>query len=259
MNEREFGLEKLKVIVDAVDEVIYVADPDTYELLYLSQKGIEGWGDIVGRKCYEGLQNRDAPCPFCTNDRIFGDYDGRAFVWEFQNEVTKGWYRCIDKAIDWPDGRRVRFEMAVDITKQKEAEELIRRQTEEILELSTPVVQVWKGLVIAPLIGTLDSQRTQHFMERFLNGITETESPMALLDITGVPTVDTQTAQHLLEAITAAKLLGTRVILTGVRPAIAQTLVHLGINLSEIETQASLTAGLKLALKWLGLSIVPNS
>ena len=256
MSEKEFKLEKLQAIVDAVDEVIYVADPETYEILYLSNRGLETWGNVVGQKCYEGLQNRSAPCPFCTNDLIFGEYAGRPYVWEFQNEVSKGWYRCIDKAIDWPDGRKVRFEMAVDITKQKEAEELVRRQTEEILELSTPVIQVWKGVVVAPLIGSLDSRRTQNFMERFLNGITETESPVALLDITGVPAVDTQTAQHLLEAITAAGLLGTKVILTGVRPAIAQTLVHLGINLSEIETQASLAAGLKLALARLKLSIV---
>ena len=255
MNETDFELKMLHAIVGALDEVIYVADPETHELLYLNQVGLEVWGDIVGDKCYKGLQNRNAPCPFCTNDKIFGEVSESPYVWEFQNEVNKSWYRCIDKAIDWPDGRRVRFEMAVDITKQKVAEELIRRQADEIMEMSTPVVQVWKGVVIAPLIGTLDSRRTQHFMERFLDGITKTESPVALLDITGVPMVDTQTAQHLLEAISAARLLGTTVILTGVRPAIAQTLVHLGIDLAEIETQSSLAAGLRLALKLLNVRL----
>ena len=144
-----------------------------------------------------------------------------------------------------------------EIEEHKRAKEVIERQTAEIMELSTPVIQVWKGVVIAPLIGTLDSDRTQHFMERFLEGITEAESPVALVDITGVPVVDTQTAQHLIEAITAAQLLGTRVILTGVRPAIAQTMVHLGLNLSGIETQASLAVGLKMALEMLDLRIVP--
>ena len=131
----------------------------------------------------------------------------------------------------------------------------IAQQSQEIMDLSTPVVQVWEGIVIAPLIGILDSDRTQRFMERFLNGIVETRSSVALVDITGVPHLDTQTAQHLTEAITAARLLGTRVILTGVRPAIAQTLVHLGIDLSGMETCASLIAGLRLALDMMGLQV----
>ena len=150
-------------------------------------------------------------------------------------------------------------ELQREIQEGRQKQEIIRQQTEEILELSTPVIQVWKGVVVAPLIGSLDSQRTQNFMERFLGGITDTESPVALLDITGVPTVDTQTAQHLLEAITAANLLGTKVILTGVRPAIAQTLVHLGVGLSEIETQATLSAGLKLAFETLNLTVVAGN
>ena len=109
--------------------------------------------------------------------------------------------------------------------------------------------------MVAPLIGMLDSQRTYGFMERLLNGIVKNNSSIALVDITGVPTVDTQTAQHLIEAIGAARLLGTKVILTGVRPAIAQTIVHLGIDLSEVETCASLTAGLRTALDSLGLEV----
>ncbi len=106
-----------------------------------------------------------------------------------------------------------------DITERKRAEELIHQQSLEILELSTPVMQVWEGIVVAPLIGTLDSQRTQQFMERLLQRIVETNSPVALVDIMGVPTIDTQTAQHLIETITAVRLLGAQVVLTGVRPA----------------------------------------
>jgi len=102
----------------------------------------------------------------------------------------------------------------------------------------------------------LDSQRTQQFMEKLLETIVNTNSPVVLVDITGVPTVDTQTAQHLVDTVSAAHLLGTRVILTGLSPAIVQTLVHLGINLSEIETQASLSAGLSLAFKWLGYRVI---
>ena len=146
----------------------------------------------------------------------------------------------------------------VEVMRNKRLTGKIAQQSQEIMELSTPVVQVLEGVVVAPLIGILDSDRTQRFMERFLDGIVETKSSVAMVDITGVPAVDTQTAQHLIEAITAARLLGTRVILTGVRPAIAQTLVHLGIDLSEVETRASLSAGLSLAMARIGLKVVPK-
>ena len=146
-----------------------------------------------------------------------------------------------------------------DVTERKKAEERILKQGQEILEMATvPVVQVWEGIVLVPLIGTLDSQRTQQLMERLLQRVSETASPVALLDITGVPTVDTQTAQHLIETISAVRLLGSEVILTGVRPTIAQTLVHLGIDLSSVLTRSSLTAGLRVALDLLNLSVVPK-
>ena len=120
---------------------------------------------------------------------------------------------------------------------------------------TVPVVQVWEGIVLVPLIGMLDSQRTQQLMERLLHRVTETGSPIALLDITGVPAIDTQTAQHLIETISAVRLLGAEVILTGVRPVIAQTLVHLGIDLSNVITRASLSAGLRMALEILKLKV----
>jgi len=146
-----------------------------------------------------------------------------------------------------------------DITERRQNEERLRIQAQEILEMATvPVVQVWEGVVLVPLIGTLDSQRTQQLMERLLHRVTETGSPVALLDITGVPTVDTQTAQHLIETISAVRLLGAEVILTGVRPTIAQTLVHLGIDLSNVMTRSSLTAGLRMALNFLNLNVVPK-
>jgi rsbT co-antagonist protein RsbR len=148
------------------------------------------------------------------------------------------------------------FAAARDITEQRLAEQRIRLQSQEILELSTPVIQLWDGIVAVPLIGNLDSQRTQLFMERLLERIVETNSPMALVDIMGVPTIDTQTAQHLIETITAVRLLGAQVVLTGVRPVIAQTLVHLGIDLSGITTRSSMAGGLKVALESLNLQVV---
>ena len=160
------------------------------------------------------------------------------------------------------------FAAARDMTDRKRAEEALARQAaqealarqaQDLLEISLPVVQVWDGVALVPLIGTLDSQRTQQLMERLLPRIVETNSSIALLDITGVPAIDTQTAHHLIETISAVKLLGAQVVLTGVRPAIAQTLVHLGIDLSGITIRSSLTAGLRLALEALKLQVVSKN
>lgn len=123
---------------------------------------------------------------------------------------------------------------------------------------AVPIVQVWQGILLVPLIGTLDSQRSQQLMEKLLHRVTETSSAVAILDITGVPTIDSQTAQHLIETVSAVRLLGADVIMTGVRPTIAQTLVHLGIDLSNVITRASLAAGLQMALGILDLNVVAN-
>ena len=143
----------------------------------------------------------------------------------------------------------------VEAIHSKRVEERVARQSEEIREISTPVLQVWEGIVVAPLIGMLDSNRTQHFMERLLESIVAHRAPVALVDITGVPSVDTQTAQHLIETITAARLLGAEVVLTGIRPAIAQTLVHLGVDLSDVITRSSLAGGLRVAFATMNLAV----
>lgn len=141
-------------------------------------------------------------------------------------------------------------------TFQKSREEVIRRQQEELLELSTPVVKLWDGVLALPMIGTLDSQRTQVVMESLLQRIVETGSEIAIIDITGVPTVDTLVAQHLLKTVTAIRLMGADCIISGVRPQIAQTIVHLGLDLQGIVTKANLADALALALKRAGLNVV---
>ena len=138
----------------------------------------------------------------------------------------------------------------------KAREEVIARQQEEMLELSTPVVKLWDGVLALPLIGTLDSARTQVVMENLLQSIVETNSKIAIIDITGVPTVDTVVAQHLLKTVTAARLMGADCIISGVRPQIAQTIVHLGINLLDITTKANLADAFTTALRRLGASVV---
>jgi rsbT co-antagonist protein RsbR len=135
-------------------------------------------------------------------------------------------------------------------------EQTILRQQEEMLELSTPVVKLWDGVLALPLIGTLDSARTQVVMESLLTAIVETNSQVAIIDITGVPTVDTLVAQHLIKTITAARLMGADCYLSGIRPAIAQTIVHLGIELDDVQTKAKLSDAFALALQRLGKTVV---
>ena len=138
---------------------------------------------------------------------------------------------------------------------QKTREEVILRQQEELMELSTPVVKLWEGILALPIIGTLDSTRTQMMMESLLQKIVETGSEVAIIDITGVPTVDTLTAQHLLKTITAARLMGADCMISGIRPQIAQTIVYLGIDLTNVITKATLADAFLTALKRLGTTI----
>ena len=134
-------------------------------------------------------------------------------------------------------------------------EELISRQQQELMELSTPVVKLWDGILALPIIGTLDSARTQVVMESLLQAIVQTNSRYAIIDITGVPTVDTLTAQHLLKTVTAIRMMGADCIISGIRPQIAQTIVHLGIDLQGVTTKATLADALGLALKRSGLVV----
>jgi rsbT co-antagonist protein RsbR len=138
---------------------------------------------------------------------------------------------------------------------QKMREEVITRQQQEMLELSTPVVKLWDGILALPLIGTLDSARTQIVMEALLQRIVETGSSVAIIDITGVPTVDTLVAQHLLKTVTAARLMGADCIISGIRPQIAQTIVHLGVALGDVTTKSNLADAFVIALQRTGATI----
>jgi len=134
-------------------------------------------------------------------------------------------------------------------------QEVVASQRLAILELSTPVIQIWGGILVLPLIGTIDSVRTRQIMESLLERVVETQAEVVILDLTGVSVVDTAVANHLMKTVEAAELLGTHCILTGISPAIAQTLVHLGVDLGHISRCSSLKTGLKKALKRLGLAV----
>jgi rsbT co-antagonist protein RsbR len=138
---------------------------------------------------------------------------------------------------------------------QKGREELIARQQAEMMELSTPVVRLWEGVLALPLIGTLDSERTQTVMENLLQKIVDTGASIAIIDITGVPTVDTLVAQHLLKTVAAARLMGADCIISGIRPQIAQTIVHLGVGLGDVSTKATMADAFLLALSRTGFTL----
>ena len=138
---------------------------------------------------------------------------------------------------------------------QKSREQVIVRQQQEMMELSTPVVTLWEGVLALPVIGTLDSARTQVVMENLLQRVVESGAAIAIIDITGVPTVDTLTAQHLLKTVAAARLMGADCIISGIRPQIAQTIVHLGVDLGTVVTKATLADAFSIALRRLGLGV----
>jgi rsbT co-antagonist protein RsbR len=138
-------------------------------------------------------------------------------------------------------------------------EQIIADQSNAMLELSTPVVRLWDGIIAVPLVGTLDSARTQLVMEKLLDTLVATGADHAVIDITGVPTVDTEVAQHLLKTVAAARLLGAECTISGIRPQVAQTIVSLGIEFGDIATKATLADALALALKHAGLKVVPSN
>ena len=257
--------ELLQLLIDNVtDYAITMLDPKGVVITWSSGgERLKGWkaDEIIGQHFSRFYPPEDVAKGKTDHELRVAAQNGRLEDegWRVRKDGSRFWANVVLTCLRTNNGEIRGFgKITRDLSERREAEEKIRKQTQEILEMAAvPVVQVWEGIVLVPLIGTLDSQRTQQLMERVLNRVTETNSPVALLDITGVPSIDTQTAQHLIETTAAVRLLGAEVILTGVRPAIAQTLVHLGIDLSSVTTRSSLSAGLRMALEALKLRVVP--
>ncbi len=261
------GSDLLQLLVDSVkDYAIILLDNDGNVLTWnQAAEGLKGWkaNEIIGQNFSRFYPSEDIEKGKTIMELKVAREQGRFEDegWRVRKDGTRYWANVIITALRDKDGQLRGFgKVTRDLTERRQTEEKLKKQAQEILEMATvPVVQVWEGIVLVPLIGTLDSQRTEQLMERLLHRVTETGSPVALLDITGVPTIDTQTAQHLIETVSAVRLLGAEVILTGVRPAIAQTLVHLGIDLANIITRSSLTAGLRMAFTILNLNVGPKA
>lgn len=219
--------------------------------------------EIIGKHFSVFYPKEDVAAGKCDRELEMAAREGRFEDegWRVRKDGTRFWANVIITALRDAQGKLKGFgKVTLDLSERKQADERLRQQGRDILEMATvPVVQVWDGILLVPLIGMLDSARTQQLMERLLQRLTETGSPVALLDITGVPTIDTQTAQHLIETIKAVRYIGAEVVLTGVRPVIAQTLVHLGVDLTTATTRSSLTAGLRVALQMLNLHIVSSN
>ena len=252
-----------QLLVDNIrDYAIILLDPKGTVLTWnQGAERLKGWktGEIIGQNFSRFYPPEDLAKGKTEMELKVALAEGRFEDegWRVRKDGSRFWANVIiTPLLDKQGELRGYGKLTRDLTERRKAEEKVKKQAQEIMEMATvPVVQVWEGIVLVPLIGMLDSQRTQQLMERLLHRVTETSSPIALLDITGVPAIDTQTAQHLIETISAVRLLGAEVILTGVRPVIAQTLVHLGIDLSNVITRASLSAGLRMALEILNLKV----
>jgi len=259
--------ELMQLLVDTVkDYAILLLDPDGKVLTWNSgAERLKGWkaNEIIGQHFSRFYPPEDVAKGKTEMELKVAREEGRFEDegWRVRKDGSRFWANVIVTPLRDKEGRLRGFgKVTRDLSERRDADEKLKKQTQEIMEMATvPVVQVWEGIVLVPLIGMLDSQRTQQLMERLLHRVTETSSPIALVDITGVPAIDTQTAQHLIETISAVRLLGADVVLTGVRPVIAQTLVHLGIDLSNVITRASLAAGLRMALEILNLKVGPKN
>jgi PAS domain S-box-containing protein len=255
--------ELLQLLVDSVrDYAIIFLDPEGNVLTWnAAARRLKGWTseEMIGQHFSRFYPPEDVQKGKTEMELRLAAQDGRFEDegWRVRKDGTRFWANVVITALRDKDGKLRGFgKVTRDLSERRLAEERIKKQAHEIFEMAVvPVVQVWEGIVLVPLIGTLDSQRTQQLMERLLHRVAETGSSVALLDITGVPTIDTQTAQHLIETVSAVRLLGAEVVLTGVRPAIAQALVHLGIDLSNVTTRPSLAGGLRMALNMLNLSV----
>ncbi len=264
--------DSYRLLVESVkDYAIVMVDPQGNVISWNEgAKRIKGYSaeEIIGKHLSIFYTDEDKKAGKVERELATAAKEGRFEdeSWRVKKDGSRFWANVVITALYRDDGSLRGFaKVTRDMTERKKTEEVmaqkasfeaLSRRAQEILDISTPVVQVWEGIILAPIIGTLDSQRTQQLTEKILDGIVESRSTVALVDITGVPAVDTQTARHLIESIRAVRLLGADVILTGIRPAIAQTLVHLGIDLTGVTTRSSLSAGLRTAMDKLNLHVV---
>ncbi len=237
-------------VLSSIKDNIFVISFD-YKILFANDEALKNFEtDLIDKKCYNVLIKRDQPCEICAI-REFTEKNVSSFRFEKEIIIPSVKRKChFDIASEMIEFKGVKaiVEVLRDITERK-------MQEETILQLSTPIIKIWKDILAVPLIGILDTRRAKLVTETLLNAIVETGSKIAIIDITGVSAIDTQVANHIIKTLNAVKLLGAKSIVTGIRPEIAQTLVDLGVSLGDIVTSSRLSVGLNYAFKILGYTI----
>lgn len=257
-------LEIYEKILDNVEEEVMLLSRE-FKILWANRKVLEtyGTGEGGGRdySCFRLTHNLDHPCrpPYdiCPAEEMLKTGQTSTVLHtHFDQEGTKIYAEVSTYPVYENNEIVELIHISRDVTERVMTEERMREQQKAILELSTPVVEMWEGIITLPLIGVIDSSRAKQIMENLLQAIVDTKAAIAIIDITGVPLVDTGVADRLIRTIKAAGLLGTRCIMVGIKPDIAQSLVHLGVDLRGVTTFATLQAGLEMAFHAMGLKVV---
>lgn len=258
--EEELALRRIEQMVDGIAD---------YEVIRLDSQGlIRSWNlgarrltgyeaaEVIGQHVSMFYTDEDTRAGQVESELTAAVREGRVEVegWRIRRDGSRFWASISVAPIRDDSGELTGFvKVAKDLTERRQQEELVQRQRDEILELSTPVIQVWERVIVLPLIGTLDSVRAARLTESLLERIAADLAEIVILDVSGVPAIDSGVARHLLKTVEAARLMGTVSILSGVRPEIAQSIVHLGIDLEGLRSRASLKDALQLALRMLGV------
>jgi rsbT co-antagonist protein RsbR len=261
LTDRRDGEQALQAVQTMLDSIT------DYEVIRLDPNGrVQSWNpgaqrlkqytpdEVVGRHVSMFYTDDDVRMGLADREMATAVREGRFETegWRVRKDGTRFWANIVISPIrDADDEVSGYVKIARDLTERRAQEHLVARQRDEILELSTPVIQVWDHVLVLPIIGTLDSLRAARLTESLLERIAEHQAQVAILDISGVPAIDTTTSQHMLKTVQAARLMGTSSILSGVRPETAQSMVHLGIDLETLHSRSSLRDALQLALRLL--------
>jgi rsbT co-antagonist protein RsbR len=256
---QEVALRSIEQMIDSITD---------YEVIRLDRDGaVRSWNpgaerlrqypaeEVLGRHIAMFYTAEDVRLGVPERELAIAARDGRVESegWRERRDGSRFWSSSVLSTIRDVSGALVGYvRVARDMTERREREQLVQRQRDEILELSTPVIEVWEKVLVLPIIGTLDSSRAARLTEGLLEKIAVSQAEVVILDVSGVPAIDTDVAQHLLKTVEAARLMGTVSVLSGVRPETAQAIVHLGIELGALRSRATLSDALQLALKMVG-------
>ena len=251
----ERAVQTAQLVLDSVSDEVIQLDTKGYVVSWnRGAEALKGWtaDEIVGQHVSTFYVEEDVRSGLADRELRVAKETGRFETegWRKRKDGSRFWASVVITAMRGPAGDFLGYvKVSRDLSERRAQEELIRRQRDEILELSTPVIQVWDRVLALPIIGTLDSNRANRLTEGLLGTIADLEAEIVILDISGVPTIDTQVAQHLLKTVHAARLMGATSILSGVRPETAQAMVHLGIEIGDLRSRNTLRDALQLALQ----------